>query len=158
MERIPLTTKVKVLELSNKYLQRKFNTLIRKYDTGEDSDILVKKYKKTWGGMRVAGAGVEAVNGVYSYTGCFNKVSIFSKRAMWNGHDEIFSIAYYADDQFWISVQKREKKCTIDFYRTQETNETEDTIDNAIWCVAGDGIEPAPTVVNVIEKGLNNTL
>jgi len=148
MKRIPSTTTVEVLELSNEKLRKFFNKLIRKDNTAEDSDKEVKKYKKTWQRMSVSGAGVEAVNGDYGYTGCINNLSTYSKIAMWNGNDEIFSIDYYADDCFWISIRKRKgtEQSDFDFYRTEEANRTVANIDSAIWCVGCDGIEPAPTV------------
>jgi len=146
MKSIPLTTKVKVQELSFDYLQKRYDKIISSVNDDKNSDELVKEYKRTWGCMRVAGAGVEAVNGIYSYTGCLNNRPMFSKCGMWNGRDEVFILYYWSCDCIYISIWKKHED-DLDFYATEEMeNEGEDITDNTAWCVEHDGIEPAPTV------------
>jgi len=149
MKSIPLTTKVKVQELSFNYLQKKYDKLISTVNDDKNSDELVKEYKTTWGCMRVAGAGVEAVNGVYNYTGCFNDRPMFSKSGMWNGRDEVFSLYYWSNRYIFISILK-DIEGALDFYESElEAKEGEDITVDTAWSANSDGLigtEPAPTV------------
>jgi len=146
MKSIPLNTKVKIQELSFDYLQKKYDKIISTVNDDKNSDELVKEYKRTWGCMRVAGAGVEAVNGIYNYTGYFNDRPMFSKCGTWNGRNEMFSLYYWSDKHICISILK-DIEDDVDFYATEEeTNKGEDITVNTVWFVGTFGIEPAPTV------------
>jgi len=153
-EGIPHSAKAKVLKLSIDYAEKRFNGLLADIKGSEnikDGTKLIDNYEASRKSYLVAGAGVEAVNGVYDFVGDVeNRGFTYSKKGVWNGRNEIFSLFKFDKNAFFISILGKDNgegpDDDTDFYCMEEDEEDPT---NQTWEASDEGVEPAPTVTPV---------
>jgi len=124
-------------------------------DDDDDSRFETGESYSTTGKIAVSGAGLDAINGIYNYSGVFDNVARYSKIGIWQDHEETFSLfrCRLSDHtkRWYISIvpkniQPGTNKDT-DFYLAAATGDQSELPDNHNWVTAKEnGIDPPPTV------------
>jgi len=128
-------------------------------DSNNEDDSYVEhgESSSATGKIVVSGAGVDAINGIYNYSGVFENAVRYSKNGIWQDRNETFSLfrCRLSDHtrRWYISIvpkniQPGTKKDT-DFYFTTATvtGDQSELPDNHNWVtVENNGINPPPNV------------
>jgi len=102
----------------------------------------------------VSGAGVKAINGIYTRSGSFDGVAKYQKNGIWKDKEETFSLfRCKLSDQskrWYISIVPKNiqpgTNKDLDFYSAQGRNEFSEYPPEKWMTAMGEGIDPPPTL------------
>jgi len=100
------------------------------------------------------GAGIDAVNGTYTFRNSFDHVGMYEKQGVWENKEVIFSLFRTEDDKkdkwWYISIIPEDcdpgTNMDIDFYYSFALNHVGENPPKA-WNVGDKGLDPAPECV-----------
>lgn len=123
-------------------------------DDDDDDDSRMYEDAQRYDKIFVDGAGLDVVNGVFERQGIFEGAGKFTKKGIWNGNEETFSMfrcnVSNNTKHWYISIVpsgvQPGTNTDIDFYSAPVSRHTPDLPPSTGWTKANEGITPCPVI------------